>query len=401
MLAILLLVGWIPRVKRNQQIQANATAEKNSLPTVEVMTVHQASSLRQLTLPGTVTPAVEVHVFARASGYLKARYVDLGDKVHQGQLLAVIAAPDLDAMVVQQQALLAASRNALSKAQSDLRFEQVTYERTHTLVAHGVLSQQDDDAGSTAVESATANVQSAENSIQAAQGALDHALVLASFERVLSPIDGTVTARNVETGTLISATGTGQGLIATPNASSSGGPPTGGAQGGELFSIADLNQLEVFITVPEADAISVQTGQPADLTFSEMPEQRFTGTVVRTSDGLSQQTRTLLLQVNVKDPQHRLRPGMFASVQLNYRAPDPGILISGDSVIPTAQGELVPVVQDDVIHLQPVHVGRDLGTQVYITTGLHDGDTIVVNPTDQVKEGVHVVTRPAPKGQQQ
>ena len=148
-----------------------------------------------------------------------------------------------------------------------------------------------------------------------AQGALAHALALVSFERVLSPIDGTVTARNVETGTLISAAGTGQGLIATPNAAASGGPPTGGARGGELFAIADLSNLEVFISVPEADAVYVQTGQKADLTFSQMPEQRFTGTVVRGSDALDQETRTLLLRVHVNDPQHRLRPGVFASVQ--------------------------------------------------------------------------------------
>jgi multidrug efflux pump subunit AcrA (membrane-fusion protein) len=400
-IAGMLLAGWLPREKRNEQIQAKAKAQKSALPTVEVMTVHQVSSQRQLTLPGTVTPAMEVHVLARASGYVKARYVDLGDRVHKDQLLAVIAAPELDAIVVQQQAMVEASRSALSKAQSDLRFQQVTYDRTHTLVVHGVLSQQDDDAGLAAVESSSALAQSAQNSVAAAQGALAHALALASFERVLSPIDGTVTARNVETGTLISAAGTGQGLIATPNAAASGGPPTGGAQGGELFAIADLSNLEVFISVPEADAVYVQTGQKADLTFSQMPEQQFTGTVVRGSDALDQETRTLLLRVHVNDPQHRLRPGMFASVQLSYHAPDPGILIAGDSVFPMAQGEFVPVVQNGVIHLQPVRAGRDLGTQVYITAGLKDGDTVVINPTDEVKEGVHVVTRPAPKGQEQ
>src|ERR1700728_4208679 len=104
-IAGLLLAGWLPRQKRNEQIQARAKAQKSALPTVEVMTVHQVSSLRQLTLPGTGTPTVEVHILARASGYVKARYVDLGDRVHKNQLLAVIAAPELDAIVVQQQAM--------------------------------------------------------------------------------------------------------------------------------------------------------------------------------------------------------------------------------------------------------------------------------------------------------
>jgi RND family efflux transporter MFP subunit len=131
-----------------------------------------------------------------------------------------------------------------------------------------------------------------------------------------------------------------------------------------------------------------------------MPSQQFHGKIIRSSDSLNQQTRTLLLEVQILDPQHRLRPGMFASVQLHFNAPNPGILISGDSVIPRAQGQFVAIVDNNVIHLQEVHVGRDLGTQVYVTTGLKDGDKVVVNPTDAVQEGVHVEAKPAPKGQE-
>jgi multidrug efflux pump subunit AcrA (membrane-fusion protein) len=134
----------------------------------------------------------------------------------------------------------------------------------------------------------------------------------------------------------------------------SGGPPTGGAQGGELFAVADLNAFHVFVAVPEQDAPYVQTGHPAELTFAEFPGERFPGTVTRSNDALSQDTRSLVLEVKVTDPQHRLRPGMFASVQLRFHAPEPGILISGDSVITQARGEFVPIVQDGVIHLQPV-----------------------------------------------
>jgi multidrug efflux pump subunit AcrA (membrane-fusion protein) len=121
--------------------------------------------------------------------------------------------------------------------------------------------------------------------------------------------------------------------------------------------------------------------------------------VIRSSDSLSQQSRTLLAEVQVNDALHRLRPGMFASVQMHYRAPNPGILISGDSLLTMARGEFVPVVENNVIRMRPVDVGRDLGTQVYIIAGLKDGDLVVVNPNDLVKEGVRVTTRPAPKGQ--
>jgi multidrug efflux pump subunit AcrA (membrane-fusion protein) len=261
-LAVALLLGWLPHHKRNKEVNAKALQHQNALPTVEVQTVHSASSELELTLPGTVTPLRSAHIYARASGYLKNRYVDLGDTVRKGQLLGIISAPDLDSSVAQQAALVQQSKDSVSTA----------------------------------------------------------------------PF--------------------------------------------------------------------VQTGQPVDLTFSELPGQTFKGNVVRSSESLSQQTRTLLTEVQITDALHRLRPGMFASLQMHYRAPNPGILISGDSLLTTARGQFVPVVQNNVIQMLPVHVGRDLGTQVYITAGLKDGDLVVVNPNDLVKQGARVSTRPAPAGQQ-
>jgi multidrug efflux pump subunit AcrA (membrane-fusion protein) len=399
--AALLLAGWLPRRQRTQEVNAKAEEKKTALPIVQVMTVHRASAVEQLTLPGTVTPVTVAHIYARAAGYLKKRYVDLGDKVHAGRLLAVISAPDLDAIVLQNQALLQQGKDALSKAQSQLQLQQVTYDRVHTLVQHGVLSQQDDDTSLAAVRSAAADVSSSQNAIKAAEATLAHASALASFEEVRSPIDGTITARNVETGSLVSPGGQAQGLSTTVASATTGGPPTGGAQGGELFEVADLHALHVFLAVPEQDALYVQTGHPAELTFAEFPGERFTGTIIRTNGSFSQDTRSLVLEVKLNDPQHRLRPGMFASVQLRFNAPQPGILVSGDSVIATARGEVVPIVQNGVIHMQPVLLGRDLGTQIYVTTGLQDGDLVVVSPNDHVKEGVRVATQQAPKGQQQ
>ncbi len=394
---LLLLVGFLPRRKTTHAIDAQAEQQRNALPVVQVMTVRQASETEQLTLPGTVTPREAAHIYSRAAGFLKARYVDIGDKVHRGQLLAVVSAPDLDAAVLQQQSIVQQSRDALAKAKSQQDLQQVTYDRVHTMVLHGILSQQEDDVALAALKAAIEDVRSAQGAISAATAALARQTALASFEQIRSPIDGTVTARNVETGSLVSATGTGQGLTASGQ---SGGPPTGGAQGSELFEISSIRNLLVFVSVPEDNAPFVQTGQPATLTFSEMPSQPFSGTVTRTSDSLSQQTRTLLLEIKIDDPTHRLRPGMFASVQLRFRAADPGILISGDSVIPRAQGDFVAIVTNGVVHLQQVRIGRDLGTQVYVTTGLKGGEEVVVNPTDAAKEGAHVTTQPAPKGQQ-
>jgi multidrug efflux pump subunit AcrA (membrane-fusion protein) len=399
-LALALLLGWLPHYKRNKEVNARAQQQKNALPVVEVQMVSTASSEQELTLPGTVTPLRSAHIYARASGYLRARYVDLGDGVRKGQLLGTISAPDLDASVAQQAAAVQQSRDTVLTAQSNLRLQQATYTRVHTLVLHGILSKQDDDAALAAVESAQSNLQAMENGVKGAQGGLARTQALADYEQVRSPISGTITARNVEVGNFVSPSGAALGVTPVPTAGSTGGPPTGGAQGGELFDVVDLGSLEVFVSVPEQDARFVQTGQPVDLTFSELPGETFKGKVVRSSDSLSQQTRTLLAVMQVSDPQHRLRPGMFASVQMHYRAPNPGILISGDSLITMARGQFVPVVENNIVQMRPVEVGRDLGTQVYITDGLQDGDLIVVNPNDVVKQGARVSTRPAPKGQE-
>jgi multidrug efflux pump subunit AcrA (membrane-fusion protein) len=395
-----LLIGWLPHQKRDKEVGAKAREQQNSVPVVEVQAVHGASADQELTLPGTVTPLKSAHIYARASGFLKARYVDLGDTVREGQLLGLISAPDLDAMVSQQTAILQQSKDGVVTAQATLRLQQMTYDRVHPLVLHGILSKQEDDTALAAVESAQSNLEAAKNAVKAAQAAQAHAQSLADFEQVRSPINGTVTARNVEVGNLVSASGAALGMTPLSAAGSTGGPSTGGAQGGQLFDVVDLSSMEIFVSVPEQDAPFVQTGQPVDLTFSEMPGQTFTGKVIRSSDSLSQQSRTLLAEVQVNDRQHRLRPGMFALVKMHYSAPSPGILIPGDSLITLARGEFVPVVENNVIQMRPVHVGRDLGTQVYIVAGLKDGDLVVVNPNDLVKEGIRVTTRPAPKGQQ-
>jgi multidrug efflux pump subunit AcrA (membrane-fusion protein) len=395
-----LFVGWLPRHKRDKEVAAKANTERTSLPVVEVQTVRAASSEQELTLPGTVTPLEAAHIYARASGFFQRRYVDLGEKVRKGQLLGLISAPDLDAVVSQQASLVQQSSAGVESAQAAVHLQQATYNRVHTLVQHGILSKQDDDAALAALQTAEAGLQAAQQAVQAAKAAQARAQTMAGFEQVRSPIAGTVTARNVEVGNLVSVAGAAQGVTPVPGAGPTGGPSTGGAQGGELFYVVNLDRLEVFVTVPEQNAQFVQNGQPVQLSFSEMPGQTFQGKVVRTSDSLSQQTRTLLAEIRVTDPQHRLRPGMFATVQMRYKAPNPGILIPGDSLIQMARGEFVPVVQNGVVQMRSVHVGRDLGTQVYITAGLQNGDMVVVNANDLVKEGAHVTAKPAPPGQE-
>jgi multidrug efflux pump subunit AcrA (membrane-fusion protein) len=265
-----LLVGWLPRHRRDAEIAAKANAERTALPVVEVETVGAASSEQDLTLPGTVTPLEAAHIYARASGFLERRYADLGDNVRKGQLLGLISAPDLDALVSQQASLVQQTSAGVLSAQAAVRLQEATYNRVHTLVQHGILSKQDDDAALAALQTAEAGSQAAQQAVQAAKAAQAHAQIMADFEQVRAPIAGTVVARNVEVGNLVSAMGAAQGAPVV-GAGPTGGPPTGGAQGGELFYVVNLNRLEVFVTVPEEDAQFVQNGQPVQITFSEMP----------------------------------------------------------------------------------------------------------------------------------
>src|SRR5580704_4186295 len=373
-IAAMFLVGWWPKHLLSKQVEAKANEQKAALLIVEVTTASEVRQAEELTLPGTVVPVSTTHIYARATGYLKSLNADIGDKVRRGQLLAVIESPELDATVQQQRSLLHASNAALDSARSQLALQQATYDRVHTLAQHGVLSRQDDDVALAAVKAASDAVESAKNNVDAEAAAVDRWSVLASYEQVRSPIDGTVTARNVDVGSFVSSSGaaTGLGVNTTSDPSNSGGPPTGGSQGGELFQITNTHGLRTFINVPEEEAVDVQTGQDATLTFSELPGQPFDGKVIRSSDSLDQQTRTLLLEVQIQDPNRRLRPGMFALVQLHFNVRNPGILISGDTVIPRAQGQFVAVVDNNIVHLQQVHVGRDLGTQLYVTTGLRN-----------------------------
>ena len=186
-------------------------------------------------MPGTVTPLRSAHIYARASGYLKARYVDLGDKVRKGQLLGMISAPDLDASVAQQAAAVQQSRDSVLTAQSTLRLQQATYDRVHTLVLHGILSQQDDDAARAALESAQSNLQAMENAVKGAQAALARAQALADFEQVRSPINGTITARNVEVGNLVSASGSRTGPGACPRPAPRAGRPPAARRAANCF----------------------------------------------------------------------------------------------------------------------------------------------------------------------
>ncbi len=433
---LVFLIGYLPRRSRDKDIDRRAQTERNALPIVEVQQIKRGSAANgALTIPGTTTPLIEANVYARSNGYVTRRLVDIGDHVRNGQLLAIVDSPDLDQQVDQARQQL--DQATAQKAQQDtqLALTKVTVERWRVLVAKGVFSRQDGDQTETNYQAQIANVVAAQRNVEAYQSNLGHLIALQQFERVTAPFTGIITARNFDVGALVAASGSansvgtnapqGQSTGSAPGMTNTAGttgsaptaatPSTGGAQGGALFSIVDVHRLRILVSVPEAYAGSISVGQRATITCAEFPQATFHGVVTRTADAIDQNTRTLLVEVQVPNPDGKLMSGMYAVV--NFGAPSgPGsILIPGDAVVIRRDKSMVAVITPDqnqdqnqnsdgdnkdhsqkrtgVVHFQPVDIGRDYGASTEILNGLKEGDLIAPDVTDEVAEGARVQTR--------
>jgi RND family efflux transporter MFP subunit len=328
-----------------------------------------------------MSPITEAPVLARTDGYLKKRLVDIGDHVHTGQVLSVITAPDLDQQVQQAEALyqqskstLEQSQAALDQAKSNAGIAGITAERWAALVKRGAVSRQANDnyqfaynAQVAAVGVAAASVAAANNSVGANAANLNHYRELQGFEVVRAPFDGVITLRNVDDGTLVTATNT------------------------LLFRVAKNDVLRTFIDVPQINAPSIKVGDSADLTFVQHPDRVFHGTVTRTADSLNLNTRTLLTEVDIDNKDGMLLPGMYATVAFNLPRSVAAILIPSEALVFRSNGTTVAVVDDrHIVNFRPVVVGHDYGASIEIISGLKAGEAVVVNPNDTTFEGARV-----------
>jgi multidrug efflux pump subunit AcrA (membrane-fusion protein) len=407
---LVFLLGYLPRHTRDEETKKEAESQKNAVPVVEVMQVRETPPANDLTVPGTTTPFTQANIYARSSGYLKTRYVDIGDRVHQGQLLAVIDAPDLDQQVDQARASLRQAQSQLAQQQSQLDLARVTWERWKVLVAKGVFSRQDGDQRETDYNAQLSNVAAAQRNVQSFEANLGRLISLQQYERVTAPFEGIITARNVDVGAFISTQGSGGGDTSsapanfgsptqsgstntsgtTGSVNTSGSPSTGGAQGGSLFSIAQVNRLRILVSVPESYSAAIRVGQKASLHLQSSPKQSFYGEVTRTAGSIDLNSRTLLTEVQVDNKDGRLLSGMYVVVTFAELQGVPSITIPGDAVVVRKDKNQVALVRDDVVHMQPIDIGRDFGPSVEVLDGLKPGDVLVTAVTDDVKEGVPV-----------
>jgi multidrug efflux pump subunit AcrA (membrane-fusion protein) len=388
-LLIGLAAGLIPHYLESKEIEKEAERKRTALPALAVVAAHRSSVQDKLSLPGTLSPIEEASIFARASGYIRLRKVDMGDHVRSGQLLALIDAPDLDQQVDQARATLLQSESALGQAKAQLHLATLNRDRYRVLAAQGVVSRQEGDTQEANYEVAAANLQAAESTIKANRANLDRLIKLQQYERVEAPFDGIVTARNIDVGTLISTTGSGQG-INTPGSNSAAAPGASGASSSEMFRVAQIKRLRVFLSVPEGYVPFVKTGQDTEIESEALPDRKFIGRVTRTADSVDQNTRTLLTEVQIDNRNQELLPGMYVTVSLLNVRTRPPVVVPADSLITRSQGTQVAIVRDNTVHLQSVVVGRDYGALTEILSGLEEGDLVVMTPNDIAREGAKV-----------
>ena len=353
--AVVLTLGIVPRVRAHGQLVA--ASRENSRLTVVTTNVTRATLNPELVLPASVRAYEETALFSRANGYLSKWLVDIGGKVEAGQVLAEIDTPDLDQELNQ-------SRAALAQAEANLVLARSTAGRWVGLLKDRAVSQQevDEKAGALAARQADVN---------AAEAAVRRLEQLTSYKQITAPFAGIVTRRNVDTGALILAGGSGNA--------------------GALFEVAQISTLRVFVDVPQAHMRDVTVDLPVQIRVSEFPGRTFSGKVVRTAGALDPATRTLRTEVQVDNRDGTLMPGIHAEVNIALAQSEPPLVVPPTSVMTRSEGSLVAVVDSaQTIHLQKVRLGRDLGTSIEVVAGLADNSIIVLNPSDTLRDGTQV-----------
>ncbi len=354
-----------------------------AIPTVAVIHPKPGSPQNEIVLPGSIQAFVDAPIYARESGYLKRWYADIGTNVKAGQVLAEIEAPELDQQVRQAKAALAQAQAALDQTlanqqqgKANEELARVTATRWSNLAGKGVVSRQENDQYQAQYEAQVANLQALEQAIAAARSNVGSAEAnvgrlqeMQGYETVKAPFDGVITARNTDVGALINAGNGGQ----------------------ELFHIAAVNKLRVFVNVPEAYARSAVAGVPADLTLSEFPGRHFRGTIARTSESFDAGTRTLLTEVDLDNAGATLKPGAYAEVHLTLPAAVRSLILPVGAILFRSEGLRAAVVRNgDTVVLVPIILGKDYGSEVEVVSGLNASEPVILSPPDSITSGVKV-----------
>lgn len=363
--AIIVIAGVVPRFKARAALKTQT--RELAIPTVAVIQPKLGDPRTEIVLPGNMQAFTDSPIYARTNGYLKAWYHDIGSRVKQGDLLAVIESPEVDQQLDQ-------ARADLNTAKANYALAQITADRYQNLLKSGSVAKQD-------VDNAVGDFRAKSAAVASAQANVKRLQELQSFEKVYAPFDGVITARNTDLGHLIN--------------SGAGSPAT------ELFHMSAIRKLRVYVNVPQQYSASARAGLPATITLPEFPGRKFHGTLVRTSNSIDLSSRTLLVEVDVDNPTGELLPGAYAQVHFQFPNVTRALILPVSSLIFRSQGLQVGTVENGRAMLQNITLGRDFGNEVEVIAGLNPTDKVIVNPPDSLVTGelVRVVSSSEENGQ--
>jgi RND family efflux transporter MFP subunit len=359
-LALISAIAWGLHVRAANEAAVVHATQAAAILSVNVVHPVEGSKADDLALPGSVQAFTDTPIYSRTNGYLKKWYFDIGAHVRKGDLLAEIETPEIDQQLDQ-------SRAELERMQANADLAGVTSNRWQTLLAKHAVSQQEADQ-------TRANYIAAQAAVDASRANVRRLEQLQSYERIVAPFDGVITARNTDIGDLIDA-------------------GSGAANPRELFHMDATGKLRVYVAVPEVYSDSIHDGDSATLTQDSNPNQKISGTIVRNAAAIDHSTRTLNVEVDVNNAKSVLRPGAYVFVHFDLPAIGNTVTIPSNTLLFRAEGLRVGVVRGDRVELVPVTIGHDFGNSVEVTSGLTVTDQVIVDPSDSLASGLEVRPR--------
>jgi RND family efflux transporter MFP subunit len=372
LLAAGLAIGVQQHYRQHLEVAAAAEEQRDFVPRVRVAAVQASPNIHKVVLPATTTAFEAANIFARASGYVVQRNVDIGSRVKAGDLLAVISAPELDHQIAQAQATLAQNEATLRQTEANRELAAHNWGRDAVLVRQGWATQQQGDTDRLNLAAQTQAADANAATIKAQQAQIEVLQQQKAYQRVVAPFDGVITQRNIDVGSLVQADAT---------------------SGTFMFAIAHGNIMRIQLFVPQEAAVGVKPGVTAIVRVAEIPGHPFPGQVTRIADALDPGTRTLLTEIDVPNADGELSPGMYSTVELQIPRKTPSLIVPDAAVVFDAQGVYVFVVENGVARQHQITEIRDLGTEMEVSEGVKAGDLAVVNPPVDLEDGKKVKIR--------
>ncbi len=375
-LLVALSYGAWRNYAQNRQVMETAQKSRDLVPSLRVAKVKASDPIIDVTLPATTLAFTMANIYARVSGYISKRNVDIGDRVKTGDLLVEISAPEIDHQLAQAEATLAQNKAAVAQILANKELARVTAEREDPLVRKGFESKLQGDTNRLNLQAQEAQVAVAKANVAAQEAQVKVARQQKKYLSVLAPFDGVVTKRNVNIGDLVQGDAT---------------------SGTFMFTVMESEVIRTQVYVPQDQAFGLAPGVKAVVRVPELPGRTFPGTVTRVADALQPGTRTLLAEIDIENPDEVLTPGLYCTVELYIPRKTPSLLVPASAIIFDQNGMQVAVVKDGTAHIQTITVARDLGTDIEVRGGVKEGDEVILNPPVTLANGDKVNIRPAEK----